>query len=220
MIEMAPEGRCRPVPEAHRLSFKQKSRAGRTEACLSVHEKSETRRPAITAIHGETHHAYAATCPVFRRYRTVGAVYRGYAPGRDPRPHPGQAACRGTHANDADGLGPRGDPLDRNAARSSRRPAASPGRPLRDLEDGRAPGGRGAVCPGAAARGADQQAHQPSGDGAIQPISIRAGGCRRGRGDQSGLPDRGRSRRVEQGGPSFPVAVEERAAASRPSICC
>ena len=31
---------------------------------------------------------------------------------------------------------------------------------------------------------------------------------RRGRGDQSGLPDGGRSRRVEQGGPPIPVAVE------------
>ncbi len=35
-----------------------------------------------------------------------------------------------------------------------------------------------------------------------------AGGCRRGRSDESGLPERGRTRRVEQGRPPLPVAVE------------
>ena len=44
--------------------------------------------------------------------------------------------------------------------------------------------------------------------GPYSPLRIRAGRCRRGRGDQSGVPDGGRSRRVEQGGSPLPVAVE------------
>ena len=80
--------------------------------------------------------------------------------------------------------------------------------------------GEDALRPGAAARGAYQQTHQPSGDGPLRPARIRAGGCRRGRSDQSGVSDGGRSRRVEQGRPPLPVAVGSCAARSRPSICC
>ncbi len=61
--------------------------------------------------------------------------------------------------------------------------------------------------PGAAARGAVEQAHPPSGDGPIRSAGVRAGGCRRCRGDQGGLPRRRQSRREQQGGPSVPVAV-------------
>jgi hypothetical protein len=40
-IEMALEGRWRPILKAHRLSFKQKGRAGRTEASFLIRSLKE-----------------------------------------------------------------------------------------------------------------------------------------------------------------------------------
>src|SRR5262245_6131485 len=103
---------------------------------------------------GRAHHAHAATSPLFRCTRAVGPVYRGYAPLGDTGANPGEAPFRGTDADHADCLGPCGDALYRHAAGSSRRLAACPGRPVPHIEAGRTPGGRAALRPGAAARGA------------------------------------------------------------------
>src|ERR1700736_6449177 len=47
--------------------------------------------------------------------------------------------------------------------------------------------------------------------GALSIAGVRAGGCRRVRGGQSGLPDGGHAGRVEPLGPSLPVALAKRA---------
>ena len=131
---------------------------------------------------------------------------------RDPRPRARQAARRAL---------PIQEMLTASAlavTRSTEMPPGHHGGPLHPLAGLYAVTklverleGEEQFCPGAAARRAQQQAHPPSGDGPLplpEFAPLNGGGVEA---VEAGLPDGGGSRRVEQGRPPVPVAVEERA---------